>query len=136
MKRSPALHTSWLFSYPKIDTMANFDTAEIAARRKAGKKITPEEYAHLIANSPEAFFAFLIANNPGSMNDILRNRLGYDFELQFKPDPAKITRICEMILERDNKQEIATILNNFKLQTAALSPQLLAAIQKAFNKAS
>ncbi|MDF2449408.1 MAG: hypothetical protein K0R26_1912 [Bacteroidota bacterium] len=102
---------------------------EIAARVQAKQPVTPDEFAYLITNDRAAFFAFLIANNPGSMNHILRHKLGYSHELGWSPDPKKIQRICQIILERNNLEEIQTILNSFALNPAGLSPKLIKAIK-------
>ena len=116
-----------------MSTVMNEQLAGIALRVQQGKRVTPAEYAQLIANNKEAFFAFLIANNPGSMNDILRHRLGYTHELDFMPDVTKLQRICQVILDRNNKAEIKTIIDNFKLNTSALSPELANAIKSVFK---
>lgn len=110
------------------------DLNDIATRVKTNKPVTPAEFAYLIANDREAFMAFLIANNPGSMNNILRHQLGYTFELGFTPDPAKIQRIVQMILDNNNTKEIQTIAQNFKLNLNGLSPELYQAIHTQFNQ--
>lgn len=110
------------------------DLQDITKRVQKGLKVTPKEYAYLLANNRSAFFAFMIANNIGSMNDILRHRLGYSFELGFTPDLKAITRICDTILADNKTAEIRTILNNFQINTAALSPELLGEIKLIFNR--
>ena len=103
----------------------------IAARVKSGNAVTHEEFSFLILNDKEAFLSFMIKNNPGSMNHVLRDILGYTHELGFKPDEAKIGRICDIILQRNNAAEIKTILDNFQFNLDKISPKLLTAIKAA-----
>lgn len=109
------------------------DLRDIGRRVKKGEKVSPAEFATLIANDREAFFAFLIANNPGSMNDILRHKLGYTHELGFKPETAKLQRVMQIILDRNAKDEIKTIIDNFKVNLNGLSPQLVKEIKANFT---
>lgn len=109
------------------------NAAEIAKRVDNKQRVTPAEYAYLLSQDRKAFFKFLTANNPGSMNDILRHKLGYTFELNFTPDQNKINRIVEMILQRNNQAEIKTILNNFQLNKAGISKELWAQLNDKLN---
>lgn len=102
---------------------------DISNRVKAGKAVTPEEFAFLLTNDKPAFFAFMIKNNPGSMNKVLMNKLGYTHELSYTPDIKKISRICDIILKENKQNEIATILENFQFDISTMSPRLIAAIQ-------
>jgi len=115
-----------------------FDLADILKRIQQKQPVSPEEFAWALVQpnpqSRELFIAFLIANNPGSMNDILRNRLGYTHELEYQPNPAKLARICQMIIDRGNEQELQSIIQNFQLNLAGLSPQLMQAIKQRFNE--
>jgi hypothetical protein len=109
------------------------DLKDIGARVKSGKRVSPDEFAYLISNDREAFMAFLIANNPGSMNNILRHKLGYTHELGFAPDAQKLSRLVQVILDRGNEAEIKTIIDNFKVNLNGISPELQRAIQVAFK---
>lgn len=104
---------------------------DIEARLKTGKPVTHEEFAKLVTNDKHAFFAFMIKNNPGSMNNVLMNKLHYTHELSFTPDIKKMGRVCDIILERNNTGEIETILNNFQFDLNKISPKLLKAIHSA-----
>lgn len=110
-----------------------YNLKDIAQRAKAGKQLTYDEYAYLLANDREAFFAFLIANNPGSLNNILRHKLGYTHELGFKPDVAALTRICQMIVDKNTTDEIEAIITDFQFNEKGLSPKLIEALQNVFN---
>jgi len=101
---------------------------DIANRVKNGERVSPQEYAYLLHNNKDALFAFMIANNPGSMNDILRHQLGYTHELGFRPDVQRIKRICEIILKENKLGEIKTIIDSFKVNLDGLSPALVAAL--------
>ncbi len=109
------------------------DLKDVARRVKAGKKVSPDEFAHLIRNDRHAFMAFLISNNPGSMNNILRHKLGYTHELGFAPDVAKIQRIVQIILDRNIESEIKTIVENFKVNERGVSPELKESLALAFQ---
>lgn len=104
---------------------------EIAVRVKSGQPVTHEEFSYLILNDKEAFLSFMIKNNPGSMNHVLRDVLGYSHELGFAPDVKKIGRICDIILKRNNADELKTILENFQFNLDKISPKLLTAIKAA-----
>jgi hypothetical protein len=109
------------------------DLNEIAGRVRAGERVSPQEFAYLISNDIEAFMAFLIANNPGSINSILRYKLGYTFELGFTPNIQKIQRIVQIIIDQKKADELQVIMQNFQLNLDALSPQLFRAIKTQFK---
>lgn len=104
------------------------DTNEIAEKVKSGQDISPEEFTALVTSNKEALFSFMIQNNPGSMNNVLRNQLGYTHELDYRPDPMAMGRVVQMILEKGDQDEIHKILNNFMFDLNRISPKLLSAI--------
>jgi len=109
------------------------DIKNRVAQKDPARAVTPAEFAKLLAADKETFLAFLIANNPGSMNDILRNRLGYNFELPYMPDATKLGRVAQIILDRGNKEELKTIIDNFQIKKDAISPVLWPEIDNVFN---
>lgn len=109
------------------------DINEIAQKVKRGHDVTPEEFAALVTNDKEALFSFMIQNNPGSMNNVLRNQLGYTHELGYRPDPMAMGRVIQMIMEKGDENEINKILNNFMFNLNKIGPKLLGAITKNKN---
>lgn len=101
---------------------------EIALRIKKGEEVTRDEFAYLILNDKEAFLAFCITNNPGSMNNVLRNQLGYTHELNYRPDVKAMGRVCQTILEGQKMEEFKTIIDNFQFNLDNINPKTLAAI--------
>ena len=103
--------------------------AVIAESVKKGEKVTPQEFAYLLHNDRNAFLAFLVANNPGGVTNVLRNQLGYTFELGFKPDAKRLQRVIDMLIEKKDMAAIEKIAFNTPIQLAALSPELITAIK-------
>lgn len=110
-----------------------FDLKDIEARVKAGQSVTPKEWAYLLHNNKKAFFAFLIDNNPGSMNDVLRHQMGYS-ELKFSPDKMAMARIINNLIEKNDQHELHQVLTNFKLNPANTNSRYLAELQNLFKQ--
>lgn len=104
------------------------DTTQIADKVKQGLPVTHDEFVELITNDNEALFTFMIQNNPGSMNNVLRNQLGYTHELGVRPDAMAMGRVIQMILEKGDTKELAAILTNFRFDLNKISPKLLETI--------
>lgn len=102
---------------------------EIRNNVKNGIPVTEEEYAYLLRNDPSAFFGFLVSNNPGQLNDLLRHKLNYT-ELSFAPDQKAIARLLDIIIDSKNQSEFDFITENVKIDTSKISPELLEAIQR------
>lgn len=109
------------------------DVNEIEARIKAGQVVSDAERAFLIRYNPHAWAAFMIDNNPGGLNYILRNQLGYDY-LKYDPDKNALLRTMEVILNRKNASEIQYILNNFVVMDKGFTPQFINSLQNLFKK--
>lgn len=101
---------------------------EIKYKVQKGEPVTELEYAYLLRNDASAFFGFLVQNNPGQLNDILRHKLNYT-ELGFAPDQKAIARILDFIIDSKNGEEFNFIVENVKIDTSKISPELLEAIQ-------
>jgi hypothetical protein len=107
------------------------DVNEIAARAsQKSAKVSEREKAHLIANNKLAFIAFLIQQNPGYFNDVLKNQLGYN-HLPFEPDHKAIGKIIGNMLEKGELKEVNKILAGFKFKPGTvISAEVKEALQK------
>lgn len=103
--------------------------AVIAEAVKKGEQVSPEEFAYLLHNDRNAFLAFLVANNPGGVTNVLRNQLGYTFELGFKPDQKRLQRVIDMLIEKKDSDALQKIAYGTPIQLQALSPKLIQAIK-------
>lgn len=105
------------------------ELAEIALAVKAHEPVSPQEYAHLLHNNREAFLAFLIANNPGGVTNVLRHKLGYTHELGFKPDHAQLGRICQILIDRKDEEALSKVAAETPINLKGLSPDLIQALK-------
>lgn len=103
--------------------------AVIAQAVKQGDQVSPKEFAYLLHNDKNAFLAFLVANNPGGVTNVLRNQLGYTFELGFKPDAKRLQRVIDILIEKNDAAAIQKIAFGTPIQLAALSPELITEIK-------
>ncbi len=103
--------------------------AVIAQAVKQGEAVSPKEFAYLLHNDKNAFLAFLVANNPGGVTNVLRNQLGYTFELGFKPDAKRLQRVIDILIEKNDAAAIQKIAFGTPIQLAALSPELITEIK-------
>lgn len=103
--------------------------AVIAQAVKQGDQVSPKEFAYLLHNDKNAFLAFLVANNPGGVTNVLRNQLGYTFELGFKPDAKRLQRLIDILIEKKDEAAIQKIAFGTPIQLAALSPELITEIK-------
>lgn len=102
---------------------------EISQAMAEGKAVSPDEFAYLLHNSKAAMITFLIKNNVGGVNHILRHKLGYTFELGFKPDEAKIGRICDLLIARKDDAALLAIVEGTRVDLKKISPEVLTAIK-------
>jgi hypothetical protein len=109
-----------------------FDFEEIKQRVLSGNPVSEKEYAYLLRHNKAAFFAFMIRNNPGSVNNVLRHELGYT-ELPFAPDLKKMARIIGMMIEKGEANELHTLLSNFKLDLSKVTPELQSEIEGIYD---
>lgn len=101
------------------------DIADAAAK---GEAVTPEEFAYLLHNNKAAMLTFLIKNNPGGVNHILRNKLGYTFELPYQPNEQKIGRLCQVLLDRGKDGDILKVVQETPIIISRVNPKVLQAI--------
>lgn len=105
------------------------DLKTISQDMAEGKAVSPDEFATLLHNSKPAYLTFLIKNNVGGVNHVLRHKLGYTHELGFNPNQAKIGRICDLLIARNAEKEILTIVENTPIKIDKISPEVLTAIK-------
>lgn len=98
---------------------------EIAARLKVGNQVTDAEKAFLLHNDIHALSAFMIDNNPGSVNMTLR-QMGYD-HLGFTPNPKALAQQIGMLIERKDVPALNTIVQNFEMTDKNVTPGFLRA---------
>lgn len=97
----------------------------------AGGKLTEGQAAFLIRNDMPSLAAFMIENNPGSVNFALRNILGYD-HLKFQPDQAALARQMEIIINGGKSDELMTVVKNFRMDASKLPAKLAEQLQLQF----
>lgn len=104
-------------------------------KNKVANKIpvSNDEYLFLIANDNSAFWAFLISNNAGNINNTLRHQLGY-IELGFEPSPKALARIIETLLIKGEKAELEKVMQNFVLDTRGLDSEFVQKFTNHFSK--
>lgn len=102
------------------------DILDTEQRLKSGKQITMAERAHLIANNKFAFWAFLVENNPGNINNTLKNKMGYSY-LGFKPDHKTISGIISNLLQKNDTENLNTLLGSYQFNPNVAIPEELKA---------
>jgi hypothetical protein len=107
------------------------DINDIATRLKNGDPVSDSERAYLIAHNPYALAAFMVDNNPGSVNLTLR-KLGYN-HLGFTPDKKALARQLEIFIERGNTDDLHAVLKNFNVMPNGLTQNLLNEIYAQLN---
>lgn len=107
---------------------------DIAKKVKNRVPVSNEEYLYLLEKNPNAFWGFLITNNPGNINNTLRHELQEPYtELGFYPDKQKLARIIEMILQKGEQSELNEVLSRFELKTEGLTPEFVEAFKLKFS---
>lgn len=110
------------------------DIKDIAARLQNGYQVTHQERAYLVRNNPAALAAFMIDNNPGSVNMTLR-QLGYD-HLKFEPDKKALARQLAIFIDRpdqENLKSFEAVKNNFILKSDGLPTEYVKELYAQFN---
>ena len=105
---------------------------EIAARVKSGQAITDAEKAYLLRNNAHALFAFMIDNNPGSVNLALRKQ-GYT-HLGFAPDKKALMRQLDLMIERNDAPGLDKVMRAFNLIPDYLTPEFIQEFHNQFYK--
>lgn len=104
---------------------------DIETRFKSGDFVSDAERAYLIKNNIQALCAFMVENNPGSVNFNLR-KMGYN-HLGFEPDKKAITRQLQIFVDRKNTEDLDEVIKNFMIDEANVSPDLLFELKKQFS---
>ncbi len=105
------------------------DLNTIAAAVIKDEAVSPSEFAYLLHNNKAAMLTFLIKNNPGGVNHVLRHKLKYTFELPYEPDVTKIGRVCDLLIKRNNDRELLEVINGTPIILRKVSPHVLSAIK-------
>lgn len=108
-----------------------FDLQNIQTRLKTGQPVSTQEYVYFLRNNPEAFWAFMVENNPGSIHHMLRDQLGY-IELGFAPENKTLARFISTMLDKRETKELKYLLDNFEFDKSKVTPAFLEEFQKQF----
>lgn len=79
-----------------------------------------------------ALAAFMIDNNPGSVNWALR-RMGYN-HLGFAPNKVALARQLQIFIDRNNIEDFNEVVSRFELNKAPLTENFVTEFTKAFTK--
>ena len=96
-----------------------------------GIPLNYRETAILLKNHMPSLSAFMIENNPGSVNYTLRNVLGYN-HLGFAPNQKALARQMEIFIESGNKNDFNQVVRNFQIDGSKLPEELVNEIKKEF----
>jgi hypothetical protein len=107
------------------------DLKNIETRLKNGLFVSDAERAYFIKGNIEGLCAFMVENNPGSVNFTLR-KLGYS-HLGFEPDKTAIVRQLQIFVDRKNTEDLDEVIKNFKVDESNISPSLLSELKKQFS---
>lgn len=97
---------------------------DIEARLKNGIAVSNQEKAYLLRYNPAALAAFMIENNPGSLNLRLKQRWGYT-HLGFAPDKKALARQLQILLDRNDAQVLDDLRQNFNLVPDGYDPDFI-----------
>ena len=106
---------------------------QIADKVKAKKTVSKDELLHLLKNHKGALLAFMVKNNVGNVYFTLRYKLGFT-ELATQPNELQLARTLEIMLEKNELNEIQTVINNFSLNTKGLDPLMIEQIKNILNQ--
>lgn len=109
--------------------MANL--ADIESRIKQGLQVSDNERAYFIVNNPYALAAFMIENNPGSVNLALR-QMGYD-HLGFEPNPSALATQLEILIDNREVNDLEKITKAFVLRKNGLTDSFIQALVNQLN---
>lgn len=101
---------------------------KIQERIKSKLPVSDKEKALFIKNNPLALAAFMIDNNPGSVNLILR-QMGYT-HLGFEPNKKALAMQLGIFIDQNNVDDFKEVLRNFKINNASLTQEFLNELNK------
>lgn len=90
--------------------------------------VSEQEKALFIKNNPIAMAAFMIDNNPGSVNLILR-QMGYT-HLGFEPKKQALAAQLGIFIDQNNVEDFKEVLKNFQLNTTGLTKEFINELNK------
>jgi hypothetical protein len=105
---------------------------ELKYKVNSGIALTEAEAAFFLRNYPYAMAAFMIENNPGGLNQILRG-LGYS-NLGFTPDKLALARQLQIVIDQSHTDDWNKIINSFVLDVSKISPSLYNQLSNQFSK--
>lgn len=105
-------------------------TKDIFTRLKNNQPVSNAERAYLIRNDVNALAAFMIDNNPGSVNLSLR-KLGYD-RLKFEPNKKALTKQLQIFLDSGNLEDFKFVVERFNFIPDGLPVEFVNEILKQF----
>lgn len=109
-----------------MDTLQNIEQRIIN-----GEPVTDVERSFYLRNNPRGLAAFMVANNPASVRDILKRLLGYT-HLSFDPNRKQLLEQLRKILERNDAKSWGIVVENFTLRTDGLSQEFINALSAQF----
>lgn len=86
----------------------NYDHQDIAFRIRNKAAVGIEELAGHIAGDEYAKFVYMLANNPASINDVLRHKRGFE-SLPFAPDPDRLAGEIDLLYKKGDPQSMDII---------------------------
>jgi hypothetical protein len=104
---------------------------DIAQQVKAKKQITAQDKIAFMRQDPEAMAAFMIANNPGSVNATLR-AMGYD-KLAFAPNTSVLAQQLQTFINTGNWSDLNTVISKFILKEDGLNPDFVNLYKQTFK---
>lgn len=104
---------------------------DIAQKVVAKKQVSPGDQVAFMRQDPEAMAAFMIANNPGSVNATLR-AMGYD-KLGFAPNTSVLAHQLQTFINTGNWGDLNEVISKFILKTEGLHPDFINLYNKTFK---
>lgn len=96
---------------------------DIAQKVIQKKPITDADKIAFITSDPEAMAAFMIANNAGSVNAILRG-MGYD-KLSFAPNNSVLAQQMQTFINTGNWSDFNEVVRRFIIKKEGLTPEFI-----------
>ena len=110
------------------------DIHEIQNKFASKVPLTEDEAVHFIKSNPYALSAFMIENNPGGLNQILRE-MGYS-NLKFAPDPLALSRQLHIIIDQKHTEDWNSLLSKFHVDPNKIPASFLNKLMAGLNGVS
>lgn len=95
-----------------------YNHADTAWRMKNNAAVTVAEVANLIAEDDKTRLAWMVKNNPSSVNDTLRHKCGFE-NLPFKPNEKQLLGLIDMLYGNGDARTLQCVQDNFVFDGAA-----------------